>query len=85
MLYKMVTRRLGVKERKKLSLAETESNNPLPFCAYKYLAKNIFECDELEHVATHTFLLLEWNLISRAEYVVDSNIYLVFSAGCFAV
>ena len=28
-------------------------------------------------MAAHTFLFLEWNLISQAEYVVDSNIYLV--------
>ena len=76
--YKKGTRRLAVKERKKLGLAATEGKKPLPFCAYKYLAKILFESDEPEHVTAHTFLLLEWNLISRAEYVVDSNIYLVY-------
>ena len=29
------------------------------------------------YVAAHTFLVLEWNLISRAEYLVDANIDLV--------
>ena len=50
----------------------------MPFHAYKYLAKIIFESDEPEHVSAHTFIFLEWNLISRAEYVVDSNIDLVY-------
>ena len=65
--YKKGTRRLAAKEGK----------NPFLFRAYKYLAQILFESDEPEHVAAHTFLLLELNLISRAEYVVDSNIYLV--------
>ena len=77
MLYKKGTRRLAVKERKQLGLAAIEGKKPLPFCAYKYLAKIIFKSDEPEHVAAHKFLLLEWILISWAEYVVDSNMYLV--------
>ena len=76
--YKKGTGRLAVKERKHLGLAATEGKKPLPFRAYKYLAKILFESDEPEHVAAHTFLFLEWNPISRAEYVVDSNIYLVY-------
>ena len=76
MSYKKVTRRLAVKKRKQLGLAPTEGKKPLPFRAYKYLAKIIFGSDEPEHVSARTFLLLEWNIISRAEYVVDSNIYL---------
>ena len=39
--------------------------------------KILFKSDETEHVAAHAFLLLEWNLISRAEYIVDSNTDLV--------
>ena len=76
-MYKKGTRRLAVKERKQLELAAIEVKNPFPFSAYKYLAKLVFKSDEPEHIVAHTFLLLEWNLISRAEYVVDSNIYLV--------
>ena len=75
--YKKGTRRLAVKERKQLGLAATEVNNPFLSSAYKYLAKRFFESDEPEYVVAHTFLLLEWNIISWAEYVVDSNIYLV--------
>ena len=50
----------------------------MPFRAYKYLSKILFESDEQEHVAAHTFILLERNLISRAEYVADSNIVFVY-------
>ena len=76
-MYKKGTRRLAVKERKQLGLAATEVNTPFPFSAYKYLAKLVFKSDEPEQVVAHIFLLLEWNIISWAEYVVDSNIYLV--------
>ena len=55
----------------------TEGKWILDFCAYKYLAKLVFKSDELEDVVAHVFLLLEWNIISWSEHVVDSNIYLV--------
>ena len=58
-------------------MAATEGKKPLPFRAYNYLAKILFESDEPEHVVAHTFLLLEWNIKPRSEYVVDSNIDLV--------
>ena len=72
--YKKGTRRLSTKERKELGLSTTEGKKPLPFRAYKHLARILFESEKPEHVAAHTFLLLEWNLISRAEYVVNSKI-----------
>ena len=75
--YKKGTRRLAVKERKQLGLATTEGKKRLFFRAYQYIANILFKSNEPEHVATHTFLLLKRNLVSRAEYVVDSNIDLV--------
>ena len=51
-----------------------EGKKPLPFKAFKKLAQVLFKGDKPKHVAAHAFLLLEWNLISCAEYVVDSNI-----------
>ena len=72
--FKKGTRRLAVKEKKAFGLATIEGKKPLPFRAYKYLAKILFESSKPEHVAAHTFLLLEWNLISRAEYVVSAKI-----------
>ena len=50
---------------------------PLSFKACKYLTEIPFESEKPEHVSTHTFLLLEWNLISRAEFVVNSKIDLI--------
>ena len=69
--YKRGTMRLVVQERKQIGMAATEVKKPLPFRAYKYLANILFESDEPDHVSAHTFFLLEWNLISQAEYVVD--------------
>jgi hypothetical protein len=72
--YKKGTRRLGVKEKDKMGLSTDEGKKPLSFTAYKYLAKVLFESSKAEHVAAHTFLIIEWNLISRAEFVVNSKI-----------
>jgi len=72
--FKKGTRRVLAKEKKKLGLSTIEGKKPLPFCAYEYLAKILFESDKAEYVAAHTFLILEWNLISRAEYLVDATI-----------
>jgi hypothetical protein len=47
---------------------------PLPFEAFKLLAQILFESEKQEHIAAHLFLLLEWNLISRAEMVVSALI-----------
>ncbi len=44
------------------------------FAAYKYLAKILFESKKPEHVGAHTFLIIAWNLISHAEFVIGSNI-----------
>ena len=78
--YKKGSRRKGAAEKKELGMAATEGKKPLPFKAYKYLAKILFESEKPEHVSAHTFLLLEWNLISRAEFVVDSKIDLILYA-----
>ena len=57
-----------------LGLSTDKGKKPLPFAAYKYLAKILFESKKAEHVGAHTFLLIQWNLISCAEFVVGSNI-----------
>ena len=79
--FKKGTRRLSAKERKELGLSTVEGKKPLPFKAYQYMAKILFESKNAEHIAAHTFLLLEWNLISRAEYVVGSMIDSVSFSG----
>ena len=49
----------------------------MPFKAYKKLAEILFESKNPEHVFAHSFLVFDWNLVSRAEYVVGSTIDLV--------
>ena len=76
-MYKQGSRRTAAREKKKLGLSTVEGKKHLPFAAYRLLAKILFESEKLEHVYAHTFIVLKWNLISRAEYVVDANIDLV--------
>ena len=49
----------------------------MPVAAFRKLVGILFESKKPEHVHAHNFLLLEWNLISRAEYFVDANIDLM--------
>ena len=75
--YKNGSHREAARERKKLGLSTTEGKKHLPFAAYRYLANILFRSSSAEHVPAHTFLLLEWNLMSRSEFVVGSKIDLV--------
>ena len=81
--YKKGSRREAARERKKLGLSMTEGKKHLPFAAYRYLANILFTSASPEHVPAHTFLLMEWNLMSCSEYVIDSKIDLVsWSSPC---
>jgi len=75
--YKKGTRRISAREHHALGLSASEGKKPLSFRAYRYLARVLFESGDPEHIAAHTFLLLEWNLISRAEFVVGAKVDLV--------
>ena len=75
--YKKGTRRISARQHHKLGLSATEGKKPLPFRAYCHLAKILFESENAEYIAAHSFLLLDWNLISRAEFVVGAKIDLV--------
>jgi hypothetical protein len=72
--YNKGSRRLGGKEKRSLGISTEEGKRPLTLAAYKHLAKVLFESDKPEHVGAHAFLILAWNLISRAEFVIGSNI-----------
>jgi len=67
--YKRGSRRAGAQQKKKLGLNQTEGKAALPFAAYRYLASVLFESEDPEDVAAHTFLVLKWNLVSWAEYL----------------
>ena len=75
--YKQGSRRTAASEKKKLGLSAVEGKKHLPFAAYRKLATILFEGQDSAYVAAHAFLVLEWNLISRAEYLVDAKIDLV--------
>jgi len=79
--YNKGMRRVGGKEKRLLGLSTEEGKKPLPFAAYKYLAKVLFESKKAEHVGAHAFLIIAWNLISRAEFVIGSNIEAIWWQG----
>ena len=76
--FKKGTRRVSAKE-KKAWIVNDWREKPLTFCAYQYLAKILFESDKPEYVSAHTFLVLEWNLISHTKYLVEAPIDAVTS------
>ena len=45
--------------------------------SYHLLARLLFESDHPEHMYAHTFLIINWNLASRSEFMVNSKIDLV--------
>ena len=49
----------------------------MPFMWYRLLAKILFESSNPEHLCVHTFLVLDWNLVSRSKYVVNSRFDLI--------
>ena len=87
-MYKKGTHCKGARERQALGLRTTEGKDPIPLVAYIHLASILNRSNDPEHVAAHLFLLLDWNLMSRADFVVTSNIELVGvwnDALCFQV
>ena len=76
--YKKGMRRKGAQQKGELGLSLAEGKKPLPIAAYKELARILFESEKPEHVAAHAFLILSWNLIARAEFVVDVKIDAIY-------
>ncbi|KAL3769767.1 hypothetical protein ACHAWO_011295 [Cyclotella atomus] len=73
-LYLKGTSRTTARERQKHGLRTSEGKDPMPYPAYVHLAKALSMSDKPEHTAAHLFLLLEWNMVSRSEAVVDQHI-----------
>ena len=46
----------------------------LSFQAYKHISESIYRSKKIQHIADHTFLVLEWNLISQADYCVGVKV-----------
>ena len=45
----------------------------MPFPAYVKLACILLQSPNPEHIAAHFFLLLDWNMVSQAENVVNAH------------
>ena len=71
-MYKKGTRCKGARERQALGLQTTEGKDPIPLAAYTHLASILNRSNDPEHVAAHLFLLLDWNLMSHADFVVQT-------------
>ncbi len=54
-----------------------EGKDPISLAAYTYLTKVLIQSDDPKHVSAHIFLLLEWNLISTEDMIINTNIDLV--------
>ena len=55
-----------------LKIVEGKAHMTLP--VYELIAKKLFESKKPEHIMAHTFFVLDWNLMKRAENIVDANI-----------
>jgi hypothetical protein len=75
--YKKGSAGTGAKQRQQLGLRQNEGRDPFPFAAYIYLAEILAQSTDLEHVSANLFLVLDWNLISRADTAIQQNIELV--------
>ena len=73
-IYLKGTCRTGARERQEHGFCVTEGKDPMKFKAYVELAKILCKSDNRDHIAAHLFLLLDWNMVSRAEGVVSQQI-----------
>ena len=75
-LYMQGAHRTVVREHQALGLCMIEGKDPMPFPAYVKLASILAQSLDPEHVAAHLFLLLDWNMVSRAENVCNAHLNL---------
>ena len=69
--------------KKILGLKITEGKEALSFEAYEFVAKKLFHSKEKRDVFNHLFLVLDWNLMKRAENCVDVMInHITFGSDC---
>ena len=69
--------------KKILGLKITEGKEALSFEAYELVAKKLFHSKAKRDVFNHLFLVLDWNLMKRAENCVDAMInHISFGSDC---
>ena len=73
-LYCKGSKRKGRKLKQDLGLEITEGKKAMSKGVYGFLAKTLFFSGDPEHIFAHLFLVLDWNLMKRAENCVDCKI-----------
>lgn len=82
-LYLKGSMRKSRKLKQDLGLKISEGKKGMKKSVYSKLAKILFESDEKKHIFAHLFLILDWNLMKRAENCVDCKInHIYFEEDC---
>jgi hypothetical protein len=68
------SKRINLAAKQTLGLKITEGKSHMTVPVYEMLCKIMFESEKPEHVFAHTFTVLDWNLMKRAENVVGAKI-----------
>lgn len=76
-IYKKGAARDGAQQRRNYGLRQSEGKDPLPFQGYELLCSILHRSKDPKHIAAHLFLTLDWNMLSRVDYIVNSNIEFV--------
>ena len=63
-LYNKWSKSRGKKLKQNLGLEVEEGNQPMSFIVCKFLCTKLFESKKREHVFTHLFLILDWQVSS---------------------
>ena len=66
--------RIKAKEKQHLGLKLSEGKKVLLFIGYRKVTLIMFESLRKQHIAAHLFLVLDWNLIARANNNIDAQI-----------
>lgn len=72
------SRRINLAAKQTLGLKIVEGKDAMSVEAYELIAKHLFHSGKTEHIFTHTFHVLDWNLMKRAENVANAHISHVF-------
>lgn len=68
------SKRMGRKMKQSLALKISEGKKAMTRSVYSFLCRLLMESNKKEHLFAHLFLALDWNLMKRAENVVDCKI-----------
>jgi hypothetical protein len=73
-LYKKGCHNTSARERQALGLHTSEGKDPMPIAALIYLCEILHNSKDREDVAALLLLLIDWNLISFADNVVNAHV-----------